>query len=141
MPEPADPWAPAPSPVESAPAAADAATPAESVPTETLPAEPVTAESTPAVADEATPVIPMELPAERSNLTYSSSESTNAPGSGASSADVSVREDGTHVRRVAAGEQYVKGGGDAFASAGRNDPCPCGSEKKFKKCHGAPTHG
>ena len=20
---------------------------------------------------------------------------------------------------------------------GRNDPCPCGSEKKFKKCHGA----
>ncbi len=19
---------------------------------------------------------------------------------------------------------------------GRNDPCPCGSEKKFKKCHG-----
>jgi hypothetical protein len=20
---------------------------------------------------------------------------------------------------------------------GRNDPCPCGSGKKFKKCHGA----
>jgi uncharacterized protein YecA (UPF0149 family) len=20
---------------------------------------------------------------------------------------------------------------------GRNDPCPCGSLKKFKKCHGA----
>nr|WP_314587434.1 SEC-C metal-binding domain-containing protein [uncultured Pseudomonas sp.] len=20
---------------------------------------------------------------------------------------------------------------------GRNDPCPCGSEMKFKKCHGA----
>ncbi|MCF5428315.1 SEC-C metal-binding domain-containing protein, partial [Pseudomonas syringae] len=20
---------------------------------------------------------------------------------------------------------------------GRNDPCPCGSDKKFKKCHGA----
>ncbi|MGX5220390.1 MULTISPECIES: SEC-C metal-binding domain-containing protein [Pseudomonas] len=20
---------------------------------------------------------------------------------------------------------------------GRNDPCPCGSQKKFKKCHGA----
>nr|WP_245955302.1 SEC-C metal-binding domain-containing protein [Kushneria indalinina] len=19
---------------------------------------------------------------------------------------------------------------------GRNDPCPCGSQKKFKKCHG-----
>ena len=24
----------------------------------------------------------------------------------------------------------------AFASAGRNDPCPCGSGKKFKRCHG-----
>jgi preprotein translocase subunit SecA len=22
---------------------------------------------------------------------------------------------------------------------GRNSPCPCGSGKKFKKCHGAPT--
>ena len=24
----------------------------------------------------------------------------------------------------------------AFAEAGRNDPCPCGSGKKFKHCHG-----
>ena len=27
---------------------------------------------------------------------------------------------------------------------GRNDPCPCGSGKKYKKCHGAgegPPHG
>ena len=24
----------------------------------------------------------------------------------------------------------------AFARAGRNDPCPCGSGKKFKFCHG-----
>jgi uncharacterized protein len=23
-----------------------------------------------------------------------------------------------------------------FANAGRNDPCPCGSGLKFKKCHG-----
>lgn len=23
---------------------------------------------------------------------------------------------------------------------GRNDPCPCGSGKKYKKCHGAPQH-
>jgi preprotein translocase subunit SecA len=29
------------------------------------------------------------------------------------------------------------GGGDsAFKNVGRNDPCPCGSGKKFKKCHG-----
>ncbi len=33
---------------------------------------------------------------------------------------------------VAAAEQ------DEFAGVGRNDECPCGSGKKFKKCHGAP---
>ncbi|MHC1769339.1 MAG: DUF1186 domain-containing protein [Verrucomicrobiia bacterium] len=32
---------------------------------------------------------------------------------------------------VSAGEQYV-----APRKVGRNDPCPCGSGKKFKKCHG-----
>ncbi len=25
----------------------------------------------------------------------------------------------------------------AFAGVGRNDPCPCGSGKKYKKCHGS----
>ena len=24
-----------------------------------------------------------------------------------------------------------------FPKVGRNDPCPCGSGKKYKKCHGA----
>jgi preprotein translocase subunit SecA len=27
--------------------------------------------------------------------------------------------------------------GNPYAGVGRNDPCPCGSGKKFKKCHGA----
>jgi uncharacterized protein YecA (UPF0149 family) len=27
----------------------------------------------------------------------------------------------------------------AFDRAGRNDPCPCGSGKKFKFCHGKPA--
>ena len=26
----------------------------------------------------------------------------------------------------------------AGEKVGRNDPCPCGSGKKYKKCHGAP---
>jgi preprotein translocase subunit SecA len=26
--------------------------------------------------------------------------------------------------------------GTAVATVGRNDPCPCGSGKKYKKCHG-----
>ena len=29
--------------------------------------------------------------------------------------------------------------GQAVGKVGRNDPCPCGSSKKFKKCHGDPT--
>jgi preprotein translocase subunit SecA len=29
------------------------------------------------------------------------------------------------------------GAGTNWESVGRNDPCPCGSGKKFKKCHGA----
>ena len=29
------------------------------------------------------------------------------------------------------------GGSTDWSSVGRNDPCPCGSGKKFKKCHGA----
>ena len=27
---------------------------------------------------------------------------------------------------------------DIFVGVGRNDPCPCGSGKKFKNCHGRP---
>ncbi len=30
-------------------------------------------------------------------------------------------------------QQVVRGG----EKVGRNDPCPCGSGKKYKKCHGA----
>ena len=31
----------------------------------------------------------------------------------------------------------VQATGGEYAGVGRNDPCPCGSGKKFKKCHGA----
>ena len=31
----------------------------------------------------------------------------------------------------------VKDKNDPYANVGRNDPCPCGSGKKYKKCHGA----
>ncbi|MFC6931677.1 SEC-C metal-binding domain-containing protein [Actinomadura yumaensis] len=27
---------------------------------------------------------------------------------------------------------------DEYAGVSRNDPCPCGSGKKFKRCHGDP---
>jgi preprotein translocase subunit SecA len=33
--------------------------------------------------------------------------------------------------------QVVKDSNDPWATVGRNDLCPCGSGKKYKKCHGA----
>jgi preprotein translocase subunit SecA len=40
--------------------------------------------------------------------------------------------------------EEAKGGGDSVQTVrregkkvGRNDPCPCGSGRKYKKCHGA----
>jgi uncharacterized protein len=30
---------------------------------------------------------------------------------------------------------------EAFAQTGRNEPCPCGSGKKFKRCHGQGKSG
>ena len=42
---------------------------------------------------------------------------------------------GTHV------ESHIEGAptGD-FAHVGRNDPCPCGSGRKYKRCHGDPRN-
>ncbi len=43
---------------------------------------------------------------------------------------------GTHV------ESHVEGNPASadFARVGRNDPCPCGSGRKFKRCHGDPRN-
>jgi preprotein translocase subunit SecA len=41
---------------------------------------------------------------------------------------------GTHVETTTQGP----GTDDDFARVGRNDPCPCGSGRKFKRCHGDP---
>jgi len=49
------------------------------------------------------------------------------------SAPSAKRDDGRTVRPVASGgSTYV-----ASERVGRNDPCPCGSGQKFKRCHGA----
>jgi preprotein translocase subunit SecA len=40
---------------------------------------------------------------------------------------------GTHVET-----SRGKAAADEYAHVGRNDPCPCGSGRKFKRCHGDP---
>jgi preprotein translocase subunit SecA len=62
------------------------------------------------------------------NITYTAPTETG---------EVEVRVDEESLRRQAAGG--LSAGAAAFARVGRNDPCPCGSGKKFKQCHGKLT--
>ena len=43
----------------------------------------------------------------------------------------------TNQPGVSKAKTVVRDRTDPYANVGRNDPCPCGSGKKFKKCHGA----
>lgn len=63
-----------------------------------------------------------------SNVTYTAPSETGEP---------EVRIDEESLRRAATGG--LSAGAMAFARVGRNDPCPCGSGKKFKQCHGKLT--
>ncbi|KQX30220.1 preprotein translocase subunit SecA [Variovorax sp. Root434] len=63
-----------------------------------------------------------------SNITYSAPTETG---------EVEVRVDEENQRRIAAaGLGALSAEAAAFARVGRNDPCPCGSGKKYKQCHG-----
>jgi preprotein translocase subunit SecA len=42
-----------------------------------------------------------------------------------------------HARMAGAGDASTPAQRRMGEKVGRNDPCPCGSGKKFKKCHGA----
>jgi preprotein translocase subunit SecA len=72
----------------------------------------------------------------------------NAPSAAASSPFGAIRNNAPEAAPVARGGEPPApprtGGDDAIRQVkrdepkvGRNDPCPCGSGKKYKKCHGA----
>ncbi len=42
-----------------------------------------------------------------------------------------------HVHGPHCGHAHHEPVRNPLKAIGRNDPCPCGSEKKYKKCHGA----
>jgi preprotein translocase subunit SecA len=48
-------------------------------------------------------------------------------------------ETGDVESRPGAGDAGPAGSDPAVARVGRNDPCPCGSGKKYKHCHGLLT--
>jgi preprotein translocase subunit SecA len=65
----------------------------------------------------------------------------NAPASSLSGAPMQVQDSGGTAVAEAAPEQEIKLPAVTIRrdtpKVGRNDPCPCGSGKKFKNCHGA----
>jgi preprotein translocase subunit SecA len=81
--------------------------------------EDVTDETIQSGTDSAVDIGPAETPADRS---------------------VTARKDPTIVgagRPRTLGDASAPAGNADWSNVGRNDPCPCGSGKKFKKCHGA----
>ncbi|HKR52495.1 MAG TPA: SEC-C metal-binding domain-containing protein [Pseudonocardiaceae bacterium] len=96
----------------AAPAPAQQA-PAQQAPAQQAPADPIT----PAPAGLGGLAEPAPRP-----LTYTGP----AEGGG-----TEVRERGTRGRHAANGAKDQE--------PSRNAPCPCGSGKKYKRCHGAPT--
>ncbi len=63
------------------------------------------------------------------------------PEAGADASPAEAAEASVRVVRPAAPKSLLSGGGvaapNSLQSIGRNDPCYCGSGKKYKKCHGA----
>jgi preprotein translocase subunit SecA len=102
-------------------------------------ASPDDEDATPTREDVAA-AIPLGEQRSGARLTYQSGTAGGADytvdSGGATTTDdrgrtVEQREDGSTVRRVASGGTYT-----ADEKVGRNEPCPCGSGKKFKRCHG-----
>ncbi len=88
---------------------------------------------------------PEPEPQEEQSMTsvsYSAPSETPASvfaGAPASEAAAKAAAAAGEVPKVSTGKTktIVKDKDDPYANVGRNDPCPCGSGKKFKKCHGA----
>ncbi|WP_303214342.1 preprotein translocase subunit SecA [uncultured Enorma sp.] len=83
-----------------------------------------------------------EEPAEFSNATYSGPADVDGEGGSSTIRREAAAQAANAAGRAPAPAQgtvktYVKAeSGDPYANVGRNDPCPCGSGKKFKNCHG-----
>ena len=73
----------------------------------------------------------MHEPEASTNIQYQHPDFTGAPAEGAES---EMLEEGD-VAVLEKAQPFVRGG----QKVGRNDPCPCGSGKKYKHCHGKLT--
>jgi preprotein translocase subunit SecA len=95
---------------------------------------------TPVVGDEGTAGMP--VPARPVQQRRPPQITLNAPSAASSSAFGAFRGneaggDGPPRPARTGGDDVVKQVKRDEPKVGRNDPCPCGSGKKYKKCHGA----
>ncbi|MDO4534022.1 MAG: SEC-C metal-binding domain-containing protein, partial [Coriobacteriia bacterium] len=85
--------------------------------------------------------IPEEEQPRQSRMQYSNPEENLGPQQGSAPQAAPQGTQQTNQAKPAGEEKpkvqtYVKDKDDPWANVGRNDPCPCGSGKKYKKCHG-----
>jgi preprotein translocase subunit SecA len=99
----------------------------------------------PVLGDEPVPA-PRPVQRSRSPLILSGAEAAPSAFSGTGAAVAAPPEPSPFGPRRQATQQPARVGGDDAKikqvrrdepKVGRNDPCPCGSGKKYKKCHGA----
>jgi preprotein translocase subunit SecA len=84
------------------------------------------------------PVAPKRAPAPRpSQLTFSDTKAPPPPPSAAFGDFGTADAEPPRPARVGGDDAAVKQIRRDEPKVGRNDPCPCGSGKKYKKCHGA----
>ncbi|MCQ2751605.1 MAG: preprotein translocase subunit SecA [Coriobacteriales bacterium] len=74
-----------------------------------------------------------------SSASYSAADEsiTSYSVGGANVNQVHTDMNAAHAQSQGQSKTVVKDKNDPYKNVGRNDPCPCGSGKKFKKCHGA----
>jgi preprotein translocase subunit SecA len=77
--------------------------------------------------------ITMNNPAAEAVPAFAGARSSGSGGS--SAASVATRQAPAPART--GGDDVIKTVRREEPKVGRNDPCPCGSGKKYKKCHGA----
>ena len=88
-----------------------------------------------------------EAPTDRTMLACAGGNGGSRPPRGVSTSVDDLEEAFQRKKRRELEQARMAGGGDCRETVqqvvrgadkvGRNDPCPCGSGKKYKKCHGA----
>ncbi|WP_308190398.1 preprotein translocase subunit SecA [Pseudonocardia sp. TRM90224] len=120
--------------------------PTQQVPVQPAPAQAPAAAERPAMRKERRPEDAVSSTGRHAAVTPQAEQQSVLPAAyrGSAPSDLSYSgpaEDGSATRsRSGNGGQRAEGGGNRAAQQpSRNRPCPCGSGRKYKQCHGSPT--